>query len=235
MKNKLISHILCCRIKCDVDSKEFEKMSSVQVMVERIEMKSSLNVTDIDEIEERKVVLGLKDKDSETSSTGCGESVVSSISEWSSVSMYTSDVSFIDDGEESCEDFLYPNPYCSENSSPSQRMFHCKGVKRKVIDSDDSIEGMNQKINPVMKKKKRVARIESDESSQSDIEIKKQVARIESDESSQSDIEIKKPVARIESDESSQSDTEIKKRVARIESDESSESEIEIEKVSFTD
>ena len=41
------------------------------------------------------------------------------------------------------------------------------------IDSDDSLEEMNQKVNKVMKKKKRVARIESDEISQSDIEIKK--------------------------------------------------------------
>ena len=214
-----MSNTLYCRIKCDVDDKEFKKLCSVKVMVERLERGSLFYDTETNENEEKKAVLGLDDEDSQNSSTFCGESIPSTISESTSFSVYSSDVSFIDDSEESCEDFVYRNPYCSQNSTPKQRITHFARIKRKTnvmrIGSDDSLEEMNQKVNKVMKKKKRVARIESDESSQSDIEIKKQVARIESDESSQSDIEIKK-------------------RVARIKSDESSESEIEIEETSFS-
>ena len=233
-----MSNSMSCRIKCDVDDKEFKKMCSVKVMVERLETKSWFIDTETDEDEEKKAVLGLEDKDSQRSSTFCGESIPSTISQSTSFSVYSSDVSFIDDNEESCEDFFYGNPYCSENSTPKCIVAHFKRIERKPnvmsIDSDDSIEEVNKKVNRVMKRKKRVPRIESDESSESDIEIKKQVASIESDESSESDIEIKKRVARIESDESSQSEIEIIKRVARIESDESSESDTEIDERGFT-
>ena len=172
-----MSNNLYCRIKCDVDDKEFKKLCSVKVMVERLERGSLFYDKETNENEEKKAVLGLDDEDSQNSSTFCGESIPSTISESTSFSVYSSDVSFIDDSEESCEDFVYRNPYCSQNSTPKQRITHFARIKRKTnvmrIRSDDSLEEMNQKVNKVMKKKKRVARIESDESSQSDIEIKK--------------------------------------------------------------
>ena len=181
-----MSNSVSCRIKCNLDENELKKMCSVKVMVERLETRH--------EIEEKKAVLGLEDEDSQRSSTFCGESILSTISQSTSFSVDSSDISFIDDSEESCEDFFYGNPYCSENSTPNQRVAHFQRIERKPkvmrIDSDDSIEEVNEKVNRVMKKKKRVARIESDESSESDIEIKKRVGKIQSDESSQSEIEI---------------------------------------------
>lgn len=158
--------ILCCRIVGDVDAKEVKKMCSVKVVVEKLE--SWFNDTDTDENEEKKAVLGLEDEDSERSSSFCGESIQSTISRSTSFSVYSSDVSFIDDGEECCGDFFYGNPYCS----PKQKIIHFETMKRKLsvmrIDSDDSIEEMNEKDikDRVIKKRKRVARIESDESSE---------------------------------------------------------------------
>ena len=57
-----------------------------------------------------------------------------------------------------CEDFFYRNPYCSQNSTPKQRIAHFKRIERKAnvmrIYSDDSIEEVNEKVHRVMKKKK---------------------------------------------------------------------------------
>ena len=210
IENKfIISDIVSFRVKCDVDDKEFKKICSVKVMVERLEMEKWFSDTEIDENEEKKAVLGLEDEESDRSSTFCGESILSTISRSTSFDMYSSDVSFIDDGEESCEEFFYENPYCSQNSTPKQRIIPFQGIKKKAnvmrIDSDDSMDEVDEKVNRVMKRKKRVARIESDESSESDVEIKKQAGNIEGGESQ---LEIKKRVARIESDESSESDLE---------------------------
>ena len=143
-----MSNSVSCRIKCDLDEKEFKKMCSVKVMVERLEMKSWFIDTETDENEEKKAVLGLEDEDSQRSSTFCGESILSTISHSTSFSVYSSDVSFID-SEQSCEDFFYGNPYCSENSTPKQKVAHFKRIERKPnvmrIDSDDSIEEVNEK------------------------------------------------------------------------------------------
>ena len=206
-----MSDTLSCSVKCDVDAKEFKKICSVKVSVERLE--SWFEDAETEENEEKKAVLGLGDEESERSSTFCGESILSSSCQSTSFSMYSSDVSFINDGEESCEDFLYQNPYCSENSTPKQRTIPFRGIRKKAnvmrIDSDDSIDEVEEKVNRVIKRKKRVARIESDESSENEVEIKKKVGKIEDGESSQSDIEIKKRVARIESDDSCESEIEI--------------------------
>ena len=153
-----MNNTLYCRIKCDVDDKEFKKLCSVKVMVERLERGSLFYDTETNENEEKKAVLGLDDEDSQNSSTFCGKSIPSTISESTSFSVNSSDVSFIDDSEESCEDFVYRNPYCSQNFTPKQRITHFARIKRKTnvmrIDSDDSLEKMNQKVNKVMKKKK---------------------------------------------------------------------------------
>ena len=176
-----------------MDAKEFKKLCSVKIMLERLEKESWFDDTETDEIEEKRAVLGLEDEDSERSSTFCGESIFPGSSQSTSITVYSSDVSFIDDREELCEEFVYANPYCSQNSTPNERKINWR-MKRKAnvmrIDSDDSNEGFEEKVNIRMKKKKRVARIESDESSQSGTEMKKQVAMIESDEGSQSSIEI---------------------------------------------
>ena len=109
------------RIKCGVDAKEFKKLCSVKIMLERLEKESWFDDTETDEIEEKRAVLGLEDEDSERSSTFCGESIFSGSSQSTSITVYSSDVSFIDDREELCEEFVYANPYCSQNSTPNER------------------------------------------------------------------------------------------------------------------
>ena len=125
-------------------------------------------------LKKKKLFLVWENEDSQRNSTFCGESILSSTFQSTSISTYSSDVSFIDDREDSCEESFYANPYCSQSSTPDRKIMHCKKMKRKANvmridsdDSDDSSEEFKGKVNIPMTKKRQPARIESDECSES--------------------------------------------------------------------
>ena len=149
-------------------------------MVTRLEVDSFIHHQEEEDIKEKNVVLGLDETLNEIFSYG-GESVISTDSQsvfssaknsylWSSQYSYNSN--FIDDEKKSHGEYFYPNPYCSENSGSDRIGNDVVEIKKKKrvarIESDVSLEDFEDQSKKPSKKKKRVQRIESDESEASD-------------------------------------------------------------------
>ena len=153
------------RVKCDIDAKLFEAICSVRVVVTRLQVENCVSEVEEEIEKEKKAVLGLDETFDEVSSCS-GEVVISSASQsvfCTSECSYNSD--FIDDSQQSSEGYFHQNPYCSQKSICSNRGNGRVEVKKRKrvarIESEDSSE---DELKKPLKRNRRVNRIESDES-----------------------------------------------------------------------
>ena len=159
-----------------MDAKEFERICSVRVMVTRLQVDSFIHHQEEEEdIKTKNAVLGLDETLNEISSYG-GESVISTDSQCVfllriilicvPVNIVAIVILLM------MKEYFYLNPYCSENSGSDRIGNDVVEVKKKKrvarIESDVSLEDFEDQLKKPSKKKKRVQRIESDESETSD-------------------------------------------------------------------